>query len=208
MIRVSEPKKLRLAVLASGRGSNFLAIQATISSGNLNAEIVAVISDQENAPVLGRAAEMNIPAWYINPHSYPNRIGYEQEIVARLQLLEVDIIVLAGYMRLVGRVLLDAYPMKMLNIHPALLPSFPGLHAQRQALQYGVKLSGCTVHFVDEGMDTGPIILQAAVPVLDSDDEDSLAARILVEEHQLYARSLQLLAQGRIYLQGRKVYIK
>jgi phosphoribosylglycinamide formyltransferase-1 len=129
------------------------------------------------------------------------------EIVKNLRAMGIDIVVLAGYMRLVGKVLLDAYKMRIINIHPALLPSFPGLHAQRQAVDYGAKLSGCTVHFVDEGMDTGPIIMQAAVPVLADDSEDSLADRILIQEHRIYSQALQLLAEGRVYIDGRKVHI-
>jgi phosphoribosylglycinamide formyltransferase-1 len=202
-----EPKRLRLAILASGRGSNFQALWNTIQDGRLDAEICIVISDKKDAPVLFKAEDLEISALHIDPRWYESRALYEQAIVDTLDALQVDIIVLAGYMRLVGRVILDAYPMRVLNIHPALLPSFPGLHAQKQALEYGVKYSGCTVHFVDEGMDTGPILLQAAVPVYDDDSEDSLAERILAEEHKTYAQALQLLAQGRVFIEGRKVFI-
>lgn len=207
MRRVTEPKCLRLAVLASGRGSNFLAIQEAISQRWLNAQICLLISDQENAPALTRAREMGIEAIYINPKSFDSRDQYEADLVKRLQSSNIDFLVLAGYMRLVGRVILSAYKDRVLNIHPALLPSFTGLHAQRQAVDYGVKYSGCTVHFVDEGMDTGPIIKQAVVPVEDNDTEDSLAERILIQEHLLYWQVLQLLAEGRVYIEGRKVYI-
>jgi len=144
---------------------------------------------------------------FIDPKAFPDRDAYEIELVRHLQGEEIDFVVLAGYMRLVGRVILKAYQDRVLNIHPALLPSFPGLHAQRQAVEYGVKYSGCTVHFVDQGMDTGPIIRQAVVPVEENDTEDSLAERILVQEHQLYWQVLQLLAEGRVYIEGRKVYI-
>ncbi len=207
MRQVIEPKRLRLAVLASGRGSNFLAIQAAIQKGLLNAEICLLISDQEGAPALTKAREMGIDAMFINPKSFDNRDNYEEVMVGHLQASSVDFLVLAGYMRLVGRVILSAYKDRVLNIHPALLPSFTGLHAQKQAVDYGVKYSGCTVHFVDKGMDTGPIIKQAVVAVEDNDSEDSLAERILVQEHILYWQVLQLLAEGRVYIDGRRVYI-
>jgi phosphoribosylglycinamide formyltransferase-1 len=203
-----EPRRLKLAVLASGRGSNFLALWEAIQQGKLDAEICLLISDKEEAPVLGKASEAGITALFIDPRSYPNREEYEAEIVAQLASRDIDIVVLAGYMRLVGRHLLDAYKMRIVNIHPALLPSFTGLNAQQQALDYGVKVSGCTVHFVDEGMDTGPIILQSVVAVYPDDTEDSLAARILVEEHRSYGQALQLLAEGRVYIKDRTVYIK
>jgi phosphoribosylglycinamide formyltransferase-1 len=202
-----EPKRLKLAVLASGRGSNFLALLESIQKENLNAEICLLISDKEGAPALQKASDAGIPARFIDPRRYKNREEYETDIVAQLVRLDIDIVVLAGYMRLIGKVLLNTYKMKIVNIHPALLPSFPGLHAQQQALNYGVKVSGCTVHFVDEGMDTGPIILQAVVPVYPDDTEDSLADRILVEEHRSYCQALQLLAEGRIYIEDRTVHI-
>ncbi|MEN6461200.1 MAG: phosphoribosylglycinamide formyltransferase [Syntrophomonas sp.] len=208
MIQVMEPKKLKLAILASGRGSNFDAIYEAIISNKLNAEINILISDKENAAALDKARNRNISAMHINPKNFENREGYETELVKQLEETNVDLVILAGYMRLVGHVLLEAYKHRMLNIHPALLPSFPGLHAQRQAVDYGVRFSGCTVHFVDEGMDTGPIILQSAVPVLQDDDEDSLAERILVEEHNTYWRAIQLIADGKVYIDSRKVYIK
>ena len=194
MMRIMEPQRLRLAVLASGRGSNFLAIQEAIKKGELEADICLLISDQPEAPVLQKAEEAGIDTYFINPRQYNGRQEYEQEIVGLLQAHNIDIVVLAGYMRLVGKVLLDAYKMRILNIHPALLPSFPGLNAHKQAIDYGVKCSGCTVHFVDEGMDTGPIIKQAAVPVWADDTEKSLADRILVEEHRIYSQALRLLA--------------
>ncbi len=207
MIRVMEPKVLKLAVLASGRGSNFLAIKEAIQKGRLNAEICLLISDKEKAPALQKASDSGIPTHFIDPRSYQNREEYEAQIVAELVAKDIDIVVLAGYMRLVGKVLLDAYKMRIVNIHPALLPSFTGLHAQQQALNYGVKFSGCTVHFVDEGMDTGPIITQRVVPVYPDDTEESLSARILVEEHQSYCQALQLLAEGRVYIKDRTVHI-
>ena len=206
-MRIVEPKRLKLAVLASGRGSNFLALSEAIQAGKLNADICVLISDQIEAPALSRARAIGINALFISPKAYNSREEYESEIVRNLKSLDIDIIVLAGYMRLVGKVLLEAYKLRILNIHPALLPSFTGLHAQRQAVDYGVKFSGCTVHFVDDGMDTGPIVMQAVVPVLADDTEDVLAERILVEEHRIYSQALQLLAEGRISVEGRTVHI-
>lgn len=207
MKRVIEPKRLRLAVLASGRGSNFLAINEAIHKGELDADIFLLISDQAEAAALQRASDAGVSTLFINPKNYSSRNEYEAEIVKNLQAFDIDIVVLAGYMRLIGKVLLDAFKMKVVNIHPALLPSFPGLHAQKQAVDYGVKVSGCTVHFVDEGMDTGPIILQAVVPVLADDSEETLADRILVQEHRNYSQALQLLAEGRVFIKGRTVHI-
>ncbi|MFA7078764.1 MAG: phosphoribosylglycinamide formyltransferase [Syntrophomonas sp.] len=207
MKRVIEPGRLKLAVLASGRGSNFMAINEAIQKGDLQADIGLLISDQAGAGALQRARNAGVSTLFITPRDYSSRNEYEMEIVKNLRAMGIDIVVLAGYMRLVGKVLLDAYKMRIINIHPALLPSFPGLHAQRQAVDYGAKLSGCTVHFVDEGMDTGPIIMQAAVPVLADDSEDSLADRILIQEHRIYSQALQLLAEGRVYIDGRKVHI-
>lgn len=208
MKKVIEPKHLKLAVLASGRGSNFDAICEAITRQDLDAQICILISDQEQAPVLQKAADRGIPAVYINPGHFKHREEYEQEILHYLVEKEVDFIVLAGYMRLVGKTLLDAFKSRIINIHPALLPSFPGLQAQKQAIDYGVMFSGCTVHFVDEGMDTGPIIWQALVPVFQDDDEDSLSERILEQEHKIYWLVLQLLASGKVFLEGKKVYIK
>ncbi len=205
MINKPAEKPLRLAVLASGRGSNFEAILQGIKQGELNAEICILISDKQAAPALAKAKQEGIRAVFIDPASFSNREEFEKEIVSILEPYQIDYIVLAGYMRLLGKVLISAYRMKILNIHPALLPSFTGLHAQRQALEYGVRYSGCTVHFVDEGMDTGPIIMQAVVPVYSYDTEETLSARILKEEHQIYKQALQLLATGKVYLEGRRV---
>ncbi len=202
-----EPGCLRLAVLASGRGSNFLAILEAIKEGRLNAHIEVLISDKEDAMALEKAEEAGIPHVFIDPRGFSDRSGYESEIVKQLQKRTIDLVVLAGYMRLVGEELLQAYPCRILNIHPALLPSFTGLHAQRQAVNYGVKFSGCTVHLVDDGMDTGPIIAQTVVPLMPEDTEDDLADRILVEEHKLYARVLQWFAEGRVYIEGRKIMV-
>lgn len=207
MMNMTKAKHLRLAVLASGRGSNFLAIQKAIDEGKLDAEICILLSDKEDAPALDKAKQLGIPAVSVLPRSFYNKEAYEKEVVHQLASYDIDIVVLAGYMRLLSHVLLEAYKMRVVNIHPALLPSFTGLHAQRQALEYGVKYSGCTVHFIDEGMDTGPIILQAVVPVLDEDTEDTLTDRILAEEHRIYKEALQLIASGCMKVDGRRVMI-
>lgn len=207
MIKLMEPRRLKLAVLASGRGSNFDALAAAIEKGDLSAEIKILISDQKEALALGKAAKLGIEALHVEPRDYKNRDEYENYIVGKIKEHEVDLIVLAGYMRLVGRVFLEAYKRRIVNIHPALLPSFTGLHAQKQAVDYGVRYSGCTVHIVDEGMDTGPIILQSVVSVFPEDDEESLAERILAEEHKTYWRALQLFAEGRLFIKERKIYI-
>ncbi|MBC7075010.1 MAG: phosphoribosylglycinamide formyltransferase [Syntrophomonadaceae bacterium] len=207
MMKIMESGKLNLAVLASGRGSNFDALCRAIEQKDLEAEIKILISDKKDAASLVKARRRGIDAFYIPPRNYRNRDEYEAVIVEKLRERGVNIVALAGYMRLVGKVFLDAYKNRILNIHPALLPSFPGLHAQKQAVEYGVRYSGCTVHIVDEGMDTGPIVMQSVVPVYQDDTEESLAERILAEEHKIYWRSLQYFAEGRVYLDGRKVYI-
>jgi phosphoribosylglycinamide formyltransferase-1 len=207
MMQVIPAGRLQLAVLASGRGSNFDALCQAIERGDLDADVKMLISDKEYAPALEKARKHNIEGVYLNPRSYNNRDEYETELVNLLKEKQVTVVVLAGYMRLVGPVLLEHFRHRIVNIHPALLPSFPGLKAQQQAVEYGVKYSGCTVHIVDAGMDTGPILMQAVVPVLPDDNGDTLAERILVEEHQIYWRSLQLLAEGRVYIDGRKAVI-
>ena len=201
-------EKLRIGVLASGRGSNLQAILDQCQAGLLPAEVVVVISDKPAAYALERARAAGIAAYSVLVKDYPSKDEYEQAIVRILQQFQVQLLCLAGYLRLVGEPLLKAFPNGIMNIHPALLPSFPGLHGQRDALHYGVKISGCTVHFVDEGMDTGPIILQAAVPVLDDDTEEALAARILEQEHRLYPQAVKLFAEGRLEIQGRRVVVK
>lgn len=208
MIKLIQPGRLKLAVLASGRGSNFDAICAAIERNDLDAEIKIVISDKKDSLALEKANKRDIKNLFLDPGTYDNRDSYEADLVKELEDNEVDLVVLAGYMRLVGKRLLQDYKNKVVNIHPALLPAFTGLHAQKQAVNYGVKYSGCTVHIVDEGMDTGPIIMQAAVPVCQEDDEDSLSARILAEEHKIYWQSLQLFAEGRLWLDGRKVIVR
>lgn len=200
-------KTLRVGVLASGRGSNLQAIIDACGDGSVPAVVAVAISDKAGAFALDRARKHGIPAVHIHPKSYENKEDYERRVVLDLQEYGVDLVCLAGYMLLVGNVLLEAFSNRIINIHPALLPSFKGLHAQRQAVEYGVRYSGCTVHFVDSGMDTGPIILQAVVPVLPEDGEDALSARILEQEHIIYPEAIRLYAEGRLRVEGGKVVI-
>jgi phosphoribosylglycinamide formyltransferase-1 len=202
---------LRLVVLASGRGSNLQAILAAIEAGRLQAQVVAVLSDKQGALALELARAAQIPAIWVDPKQVDGKAGYEKQLLEAIQQYSPECVVLAGYMRILGQGIIQTLSREgipILNIHPALLPAFPGLHAQAQAVDYGVRYSGCTVHFVDEGVDTGPIIDQVVVPVLAEDDEASLAARILAEEHRIYAQVLQLLAEGRIHRIKRKVIVK
>ncbi|MGI6224790.1 MAG: phosphoribosylglycinamide formyltransferase [Peptococcales bacterium] len=187
--------KFRLAVLASGRGSNLQALIDAIQKGEIPAEIAVVISDKLNAIALERARKHNIPAITILRNDFPTREVFEEKILEAIKEYQCDLICLAGFMRILSPYFINNAKVKIINIHPSLLPAFPGLNAQKQALDYGVKFSGCTVHFVDEGMDTGPIILQAVVPVLDDDTEETLADRILKEEHRIYPEAIKLLAQ-------------
>jgi len=201
-------KKVRVGVLVSGRGSNLQAIIDNIEKGMLSAEIAVVISDQADAYALERARTHRIPAVHVSAKGYRNRRdAYDTLLLRELQQYGVELICLAGFMRIITPTLIKAYPNRILNIHPALLPSFPGLHVQKAALEHGVKFSGCTVHFVDEGMDTGPIIIQAVVPVLDNDTEESLSQRILLQEHKIYSRAIQLYAEGRLSLDGKRVLV-
>jgi phosphoribosylglycinamide formyltransferase-1 len=200
--------RLRLGVLVSGRGSNLQAIIDASKKGEIPAEVMVVISDQPGAFALERARANNIPAIYISFQDFPNKEKYEEKVAAVLKQYMVELVCLAGYMRVLGVKMLEAFPNRIMNIHPALLPAFPGLHAQARAWEYGVRFSGCTVHFVDEGVDTGPIILQAVVPVLAEDTAETLAARILEQEHKIYPAAIRLFAQNRLHIQGRKVYIK
>jgi phosphoribosylglycinamide formyltransferase-1 len=186
---------IRLAILLSGRGSNFVAIHDAIASGALDAEIVAVISNRPDAPGIARAMELGYAAYVVNHKAFANRAAHEAEVLRLLREANPDFIVLAGYMRLLSASFIDAWRNRIINIHPSLLPSFPGVDAQAQAIAHGVKVSGCTVHFVDEGLDSGPIIVQRAVPVLDNDDADSLSARILEQEHGAYVEALQKLSR-------------
>ena len=199
---------INIGVLASGRGTNLQAIIEAIKEGKIEGRISTVISDNRDAFALKRAEQNNIETRYIDFKSFKNREDYDKKIVEYLKEKDVDLVVLAGYMRILSSYFIKMYKNRIMNIHPALLPSFPGLHTQRQAVEYGVKISGCTVHFVDEGVDSGPIILQKAVEVSDDDTEESLAEKILKEEHQIYPQAIQLFSQGRLIIKERKVFIK
>ncbi|HEV2200191.1 MAG TPA: phosphoribosylglycinamide formyltransferase [Bryobacteraceae bacterium] len=196
--------KRRLGILLSGRGSNFLAIADAVAAGRLDAEIAVVISNRPEAPGIAAAAALGLNARVI-PSSGLDREIYDRQLVAELEANRVDLVCLAGYMRLLSGYFIRSFPMRILNIHPSLLPAFTGLDAQHQALAHGVKYSGCTVHFVDEGIDSGPIVKQAAVPVEDGDTAESLAARILVEEHRIYTEAIALVISGRYRIEGRRV---
>ncbi|HHZ17135.1 MAG TPA: phosphoribosylglycinamide formyltransferase [Peptococcaceae bacterium] len=200
-------KKLRFAVLASGRGSNLQAILDACKAGTIHGEVVVVLSDHKDAFALERARRANIPAFWVNPADFSDKAQFEEGLLRIIAEFNVDYIILAGFMRIFSPTFIHGAQVPILNIHPSLLPAFAGLHAQRQAVEYGVRYSGCTVHFLDEGVDTGPIIMQAVVPVYQDDTEDSLAERILREEHRIYPKVLQLLAEGRVSCQGRKVII-
>ena len=195
----------RLAVLVSGRGSNLQAILDAIARGHLDATVAVVISNRAAAYGLVRARDAGINAIHLAPADYADRDSHERAIVEECRIRDVGLVCLAGYMRLVGPVLLQAYPDRIVNIHPSLLPSFPGLHAQQQALEHGVGVSGATVHLVDGALDAGPIVLQAAVPVLDADTVDTLSARILIEEHRIYPEALRILLDGGWQVSGRRV---
>jgi len=197
-----------IGVMVSGRGSNLQSIIDHIESGYIkNARVGVVISDVADAYALERARRHSIDAVHIDPHAYPTKEEYEREVVRVLKAHDVELVLLAGYMRIVGRTLLEPFEGRMLNIHPALLPSFRGLHAQRQALEYGVKVSGCTVHFVDADVDHGPIIIQRCVEVREDDTEDSLAARILEQEHRIFPEAVRLYLEGRLRIEGRRVRV-
>ncbi len=196
---------MKLAVLLSGRGSNFEAIHAAIASGRLHAEIVCVISNRPDARGIARARELGLTTHVFDHKRYPTREAHEEDVLRALAEAEPDFIALAGYMRLLSAAFVAAFPHRILNIHPSLLPSFPGVDAQAQAVAYGVKVSGCTVHFVDENLDAGPIIVQRAVPVRDDDTGDSLAARILEQEHDAYVDALIALSTHAWRVEGRRV---
>ena len=199
--------KKRIAVLASGRGSNFQAVIDAIQEGKIPAICAALITDNPKAYAIERAKKAKIPVTVIDFASFPSREMYEKALLSAMQQVNADLFVLAGYMRIVGADIVRSFPAKIMNIHPALLPAFPGLHAQRQAVDHGVKASGCTVHFVDESLDGGPIILQRCVRVLENDDEDSLAERILHHEHECYPEAVKLFCEGRLEIVGRRVRI-
>ena len=195
----------RIAVLLSGRGSNFVALADSVAAGRIpNAEIAIVISNREGAPGIDKAKERGIPTKVI-PSKGLEREAYDRQVVAVLNDHKADLICLAGYMRLLSPYFVASFPNRILNIHPSLLPSFPGLESQRQALEYGVKFAGCTVHFVDENLDAGPIVLQAVIPVRDEDTEVTLSERILAEEHRIYSEAVKIVLDGKYRIAGRRV---
>lgn len=197
----------KVVVLASGRGSNFQALIDAIEKGEIPAECTGLITDNPGAYAITRAHKTGIPVHIVDFAAFSGKEEYEHALCATMRGLGADLFVLAGYMRIVGHSIVREFHGRIINIHPALLPSFPGLHAQKQALLYGVRVSGCTVHLVDEGMDTGPIIVQACVPVLDGDDEETLSERILKEEHRCLPLAVRLFCEDRIVVEGRHVHI-
>ena len=198
---------LKIGVLASGRGSNFQSIIDNVKSGQIIAEMTVLITDNPEAYAIERCRKHNIESLVLKPGDFSDRNAYYTHIAEELMKRKVDLVVLAGFMRVVGKALIDKYPNRIMNIHPALLPSFPGLHGQKQAVDYGVKIAGCTVHFVDEGVDTGPIIIQAAVPAYHDDSDDSLSERILRKEHEIFPFAIRLFAENKLKVNGRKVII-
>jgi phosphoribosylglycinamide formyltransferase 1 len=196
-----------LGILISGRGSNFEAIARNVADGRIPAKIALVVSNRKEAPGLQRARQMGLNARFI-PSQGKDREAYDREVVAALREFQIDLICLAGFMRILSPYFIREFPGRILNIHPALLPAFPGADAQKQALEYGAKISGCTVHIVDEGVDTGPIVCQAAVPVLNGDTVETLSARILKEEHRIYSEAICLLLQDSVRIEGRRALIK
>lgn len=194
-------------VLASGRGSNFQAIIDRVRDGTVPAVCSAMITDNPEAYAIERAKQAGIPAEIVSYRSFTDKGSYEQALIRTIEKYDPHLVVLAGYMRILGSDIVRTYAGRMINIHPSLLPSFPGLHAQEQAIEYGVKVAGCTVHFVTEDMDAGPVIIQRSVPVYEDDDESSLADRILIEEHQAFSEAIRLFFEGKLVVKGRQVRI-
>lgn len=199
---------IKIAVFASGRGSNLQAIIDAVNSGYLPAEICLVVSDREKAEALSRADRAGITNKFIDPKSFEEQADFEAELLAELRGVGVELVVLAGFMRILSANFVGEFSNKIINIHPSLLPAFKGLEAQKQAVEYGVRYSGCTVHFVDRGIDTGPIILQAVVEVREDDSAEDLAARILEQEHRIYPRTIKLIAEDRVKIEGGRVIIE
>jgi phosphoribosylglycinamide formyltransferase-1 len=197
----------RIVILISGRGTNMERLIQACQAGEIPAQVVRVISDNPEARGLERARAYGVPTVVVPARAFPDRAAFEEALLTAVREADSDLICLAGFMRILSPRFVQAYRYRIMNIHPALLPSFPGLHAQRQALEYGVKVSGCTVHFVDEGVDTGPIIVQKAVPVLEDDTEETLAARILEKEHEAYPEAVRLFFEGRLRVEGRRVRV-
>ncbi len=201
-------KKVGIGVLVSGSGSNLQSIIDHIESGTLDAEIRIVISNNHEAYALERCIKHGIPTAVVNHHEFGTREEFDRRTITILESSGVELVILAGFMRILSHEFFLAFPLRIMNIHPALLPSFPGTHVQQKAVDYGVKFSGCTVHFADEGVDSGPIIIQSVVPVYDDDDVGTLSARILKEEHKIYPQAIQYYAEGKIDINGRKVCIR
>jgi phosphoribosylglycinamide formyltransferase-1 len=202
-------ERLRVGVLVSGRGSNLQALLDASTRADYPAQVVVVLSDKERAPALDRARAAGVEALFVNPKDFADRESFDRALVEAMTARRVGLACNAGFMRILSPVYLKAFAGRAMNIHPSLLPAFPGLHPQRQALEHGARISGATVHFVDEGpVDSGPIILQASVPVHPDDTEESLAARILVEEHRLYPEAVRLFAEGRLAVVGRRVVVR
>jgi len=207
-IFVSPRKHGRIMVMISGRGSNFRAIHDSIRAGKIDAEVALVFSNREEAAGLKIAQERGLETLYINPKLYPVKEDYDQEIIRQARKRGIDLICLAGYMKVLTPMFCNEFKKRIMNIHPALLPSFPGLHVQQKAIDWGVRYSGATVHFVAAEVDMGPIIVQAVVPVFQDDTEEILSARILVEEHKIYSEAVQLFFEGRLEVRGRRVFIR
>ena len=201
-------KIFKLAVLVSGRGSNLQAIMDSIDREELDAHLSIVISNTKDAMALKRAEKHEIKTIFIDPSNYSSSKEYDKALILKLKEFSIDLICLAGYMRILGEEIIQTFEKKIINIHPSLLPAFPGLNAQKQAINHGVKFSGCTVHFVDSGVDSGPIILQTVVPVYDNDDEKSLSKRILEQEHYLYPKAIKMIQENKIRVNGRTVTSK
>lgn len=197
---------MRAAFLVSGRGSNMEAVLRAVKNGYLNIETAAVLSDKESPPALRKAEEYNVSAEFVDPGSL-SREEYDDKLLERLEFYKVDFVIMAGFMRILEKKFIKSFPYKIVNIHPSLLPSFRGLNAPKQALEYGVKYSGCTVHFVEEEVDAGPIIAQAVVPVKEDDTVESLSSRILAREHKIYPWVIKKISQGKVLVKGRKVHI-
>jgi phosphoribosylglycinamide formyltransferase 1 len=200
-------ERLAVGVLVSGRGSNLQALLDACAAPEFPARVVVVVSDREHAPALARARAAGIETVWINPKDFATRESFDAALVRELEKRQVGLVCNAGFMRILSPVYVQAFAGRALNIHPSLLPAFPGLHAQRQALEHGAKVAGCTVHFVDEAVDAGPIVLQAAVPVEPDDTEETLSARILKEEHRIYPNAVRLFAEGRLQIVGRRVIV-
>jgi len=197
----------RIAVLASGRGTNLEAILEAAARGDIAGEVALVISDRAEAQALERARRRRIEALYLNPKEYASREEYDQAMIEQLRAAQTDLVVLAGFMRLLSPLFVRTFPMQIMNIHPSLLPAFPGLDGVEQALEYGVKVTGCTVHFVDEGLDTGPVILQEAVPIIQEDTVETLHQRIHASEHRLYPAAIDLFCKDKLKVEGRRCII-